>query len=217
MSGRRRRPDEPPEDELDLEDLGITVEFRMNYGGESPPWVIRLDQSPPEGFTVCVAESVKVVGVQRRRRQVESFVSGRNQRITLRREPDNPSDPNAIRVLGTWLDDEGHEHTAELGYLPRDEAAVIAEVAPDKPLAATIQRMFLPRGDKSPGLRLDIWTVGEGAMAAAAAAAVQKGRSQPPIADNGDDNEAEESKPGCGCCGCLTVLALLLLIILLAS
>lgn len=46
----------------------------------------------------------------------------KDDRLALRREPDNPFDPNAIAVW--WADPEGLDH--QVGYVPRALAALLA-------------------------------------------------------------------------------------------
>ena len=63
--------------------------------------------------------------------------------LTLRRQPDNPHDPNAIQVL--W---QGHM----LGYVPRRENKTVARAMDrDEPLVA---RVVALRPDESPWRRL---------------------------------------------------------------
>lgn len=45
--------------------------------------------------------------------------------VSLVREPTNPTDPNAIKVMVAALADSGHHR--HVGYLPRDVAAVYAD------------------------------------------------------------------------------------------
>lgn len=63
--------------------------------------------------------------------------------LTLRRQPDNPHDPNAIQVL--W---QGHM----LGYVPRRENKTVARAMDrDEPLVARVVSL---RPDESPWRRL---------------------------------------------------------------
>lgn len=70
--------------------------------------------------------------------------------LTLHREPDNPHDPNAIRV--EW---QGHK----LGYLPRAEnRALSAEMDKGTPLAARIATLKKSRSAWA-RVRVDVFVV----------------------------------------------------------
>lgn len=43
-------------------------------------------------------------------------------RVFLEKEPDNPVDPNAIKVMGSATSDQGELITKQLGYLPKETA-----------------------------------------------------------------------------------------------
>lgn len=72
--------------------------------------------------------------------------SGGRYGILLEREPDNPADKNAIKVVG-WIDDPAQ--AIHLGYLYREDAAALAKEFPAHiPLAAALWRVFSPNKDK---------------------------------------------------------------------
>jgi len=45
----------------------------------------------------------------------------------LEREPTNPHDENAVRMIGTYQDAQGSTLRSMIGYLPREIAAEIAD------------------------------------------------------------------------------------------
>lgn len=55
-----------------------------------------------------------------------AFLKGRNQWISLRREPQNEYDHNAIMIIGHWENRFGWKKSAHIGYVPREDAALIA-------------------------------------------------------------------------------------------
>lgn len=62
--------------------------------------------------------------------------NGYNYLIELEREPSNPHDPNAIKVLDT--SDGGRIH---VGYIPRDVAEIVADrYAPEMPIRVMVKR-----------------------------------------------------------------------------
>jgi HIRAN domain-containing protein len=125
-----------------------------------PDHVRRFEHRPPRGFSMKLAENVEVAGISRpdSSATAEAFMRGTGHDLRLERDPDNAFDPNAIKVMALWRDHAGAPvREAQIGWLPADLARQIAEVAADRPLAAVLRVMFLPRPDASPGLRFDIW------------------------------------------------------------
>jgi hypothetical protein len=84
-------------------------------------------------------------------------VLGDEQRITLRLEPSNPIDPNAIAVVGDWTG-AGIQKSAQLGYHPREAAQKSVDLLRQSKLEPTIAVLYLPHENHSPGIRLDLWT-----------------------------------------------------------
>jgi hypothetical protein len=79
------------------------------------------------------------VDFERRREAIAAGLTG-HYGLTLRREADNPADPNAIATYG-WDDDPAG--VKKLGYLFREEATMVAEeLPPNTPLAAELTRVF---------------------------------------------------------------------------
>lgn len=67
----------------------------------------------------------------------------KDDRLVLRREPDNLFDPNAIGVW--WADPEGQDH--QVGYVPRALAAVLAPLVDEGATltALTVRAQKVPR------------------------------------------------------------------------
>lgn len=122
---------------------------------DDPPHVYRINQKPPKGLRKKLANYVPVVGVSRGQRpeRMTDFIFGSERRIELKREPDNPADPNAIAVIGHWTE-AGVERSGQLGYLSREVARKLAKA---KRIGATVEAMYAGHGSKSPGIRLDVW------------------------------------------------------------
>ncbi len=122
------------------------------------PHVVRVKQSPPRGFRKKIAEFVPVAGVTHRLEDVTAFVEGADREVRLLRETDNPTSSTAIAVLGAWRSTDGEQVTRQLGYLPHEVSQEIARRWPSAELAATLETLYLPRDERSPGIRVDVWT-----------------------------------------------------------
>ena len=120
--------------------------------------VIRINEERPRRMSRKLGYNIKVAGISRRVSVATDFIRGMSQRLELEREPDNLVDANAVKVIGIWLDGSSNIHREQLGYVPREAAALIGIQPPDFPLVATLQVMFPPARDRSPGIRFDIWT-----------------------------------------------------------
>lgn len=74
--------------------------------------------------------------------------------LVLRREADNPVDPNAVMVLGVW---NGHAH--HLGYVPKELAEIVSRVIDSGRICVARLDKILepPPGKPNPGFRFSIW------------------------------------------------------------
>jgi hypothetical protein len=82
-------------------------------------------QPIPEGYQIF-EDQIPVAGIDRRRAAAKHFIQGREQALELEREPTNPKDTNAIRVMachrGWFL-----RRRRMIGYLPRSIAEQVVE------------------------------------------------------------------------------------------
>lgn len=123
------------------------------------PHVYRINQKPPKGLPKKLLSYVEVAGITREGRPeaVQAILDSSERRIELEREPDNLHDPNAVAVVAHWTRADKSD-SQKIGYLPREAAAKLAEEFPDKEeIGATIEAVFAARGEKSPGIRIDVW------------------------------------------------------------
>ena len=141
---------------------GTDDEYRLPFDG---PHVIRLNQQWPEGigaaiFNMCgeLRDGIPVAGVSQRKakKNLSGLIYGTARRIELVRDPDNPHDKNAIKVIGYWRDSEGMDHQGHIGWVPAGFADDIAEHNIDVPLGAIITLMYQPWRGRNPGIRLNI-------------------------------------------------------------
>ncbi|MBI2816196.1 MAG: HIRAN domain-containing protein [Acidobacteria bacterium] len=119
--------------------------------------IVRIDAPRPQGLPRIVLGDVKVAGTSRRQKELVRYAYGTGQAIELEPEPNNEFDSNAIKVVGCWTDLSGKNCREQLGYVPKEMAAVIAHDLSGSRIAATPEVVFLPEGDKSGGLRINIW------------------------------------------------------------
>src|ERR1700722_8509190 len=96
--------------------------FRTRGDWHDNPNVIRIDEHAPPGFDICLAWECPVAGISHRENDAETFVAGRDRRLELLREPDNPVSSFAVKVIGEWTDGADNIRRAHLGYIP-DEFA----------------------------------------------------------------------------------------------
>jgi hypothetical protein len=87
---------------------------------------------------------------------VAAFVDGKQRRVSLVREADNPVDRNAVAVYGEWLTQD-EPRSGRLGYIPAERAAQLAAEHQGSDFGATLEVMYRARPGKSPGIRIDIW------------------------------------------------------------
>ena len=79
----------------------------------------------PVGMSVCIGDEA-VVGIQHMIDAAKAFASGTNHDIYLLRDPNNPHDRNAIRVIGTY-NDGPFSRSMHIGYVDASTAKAIAE------------------------------------------------------------------------------------------
>jgi hypothetical protein len=123
-----------------------------------PPHILRFSQEWPPGIDAELVMDVPVAGIsfQPALTHARAFMAGRGQTITLERDPSNRHDRHAIKVIGHWLDRQGHAHHERLGWVPREIAADIAQEYPEGPLGARITTLFHERPGMGPGIRMHI-------------------------------------------------------------
>lgn len=131
--------------------------FRARSEWHDNPNVIRIDEHAPPGFDICLAWECPVAGISHREKDAEAFVAGRDRRLELLREPDNPVSPFAVKVIGEWTDSADSVRRAHLGYIPEVFARSIGTRAPDAKLAAALRDLFIPMEGKGAGIRLNVW------------------------------------------------------------
>jgi hypothetical protein len=140
----------------DYHERGTDKEYRRP---DDPEHIIRINQNQPKGCPRKIKNYVEVAGVSQPeyRTALESLIAGKERQITLEREPDNPHDPNAIKVIGHWTDKNGVHHISQIGWVPKVVASEIIQEVPERSIGACIEAMFKPVSQKSAGIRISIW------------------------------------------------------------
>ncbi len=137
-------------------EVGIDEEYRFTSDQSN---VTRIKQNPPNKLGKKIFENISVAGVsdELSAENANNLISGKNRRIELEKEPNNPYDQNAIKVIGYWEDVTGRT-SGQIGYLPKEVASEIASKYQDSDIGASIHIMYSPTKQKSPGFRINIWT-----------------------------------------------------------
>jgi len=102
---------------------------------------VHQQRALPGSWKVAAYE-IMMMGGQHYPDAARRFLAARAPWLDLEREPTNQYDPNAIKVMSTWQNPDGTTHREQIGYVPKDEAALIAgDLSPDHPITATIVSM----------------------------------------------------------------------------
>lgn len=127
--------------------------------------IVIVDEPWPEGFGASILKKVgpdrhgfAVAGITRepqRMKNLAELTKSPVRRVYLERDPTNPFDANAIKVIAKWWDTNADELTGELGYLSKDVANQIVRIYPQGPLCARILSLLLPLNGRHPGIRID--------------------------------------------------------------
>lgn len=112
---------------------------------------IRVNNSAPHKC-IRVGKNIAVAGVSYRKEQVDNFVFGQEQSLSLKAEPTNQYDPNAIMVIGHWTKGSV-KHEEHIGYIPKKMAAKLDA----SEIIVVLKTMFVPYKGKSAGVRMDLW------------------------------------------------------------
>ncbi len=119
--------------------------------------VVRFKPDAPNGLPRKLAEWVPVAGVTKgvQALYLAEMIENAGCEVELVRDPDNELDENAIRVY--WNTASGSDCRRQIGWVPATTAREIAKKSSGGRVAATVVTIFQATGEKSAGLRMDIW------------------------------------------------------------
>jgi len=135
----------------DTEDIPTNKWYRLKRW--SRPNFLKMESEWTEDWKPFSIEE-EVAGFTRGKRQ-DNFVLMGDQpdfRVFLRRERDNPVDPNAIKVMGSATVG-GKRTTRQLGYLSKETAALLKD---EEELDARPRITELPYEDRYSGLSITV-------------------------------------------------------------
>jgi len=140
--------DSPPE-------RGFDNDYRRS---SDPEHVIRVNQRPPKGFPKKVKEYVKVAGISQpdTTKNAIAFICGSQRSVNMKKEPDNPIDPKAIKINGSWKANNKN-FSGKLGYLPAEITEELMKADSEFAYGVTLDAMFIPHEIKGVGVRISIW------------------------------------------------------------
>ncbi len=102
---------------------------------------IVFDNPIPKGFQIF-ASNLPVAGIQHRKVEAIRFAQSRGQALTMKREPSNPHDSNAIQLIGI---SDTNEYF--IGYLPRELSEQIVATGLYDSLQVRLTRIYIGTDD----------------------------------------------------------------------
>ena len=117
------------------------------------PNLLVMKTSYSKDWKTYYTSGLPVVGVTKDNRTVDFILMGDQEdfQIYLEREPDNPVDPNAIKIMGKATV-KGELWSRQIGYLAKETAADLKE----EDLDARPDSVYLPYGGKNLGLTIRV-------------------------------------------------------------
>ena len=123
---------------------GYTIAAWTDLPDQYEPVKERFLPPIPKGHQIYADLGAK--GLTFYKENVIRFIQGYNQGIKLEREPDNPKDPNAIELIGLWTDQyTDRDYATKIGYVPRQAAAVVAELCIFEEVLPRLRKIYLGR------------------------------------------------------------------------
>lgn len=101
-------------------------------------------------------DSFMVAGISHRQWVVGEILGGRRISVAAVREPENKKDRNAIRIDASWLNGDGEQREATVGYIQATVAAAIAKTYEPVPLECMVDVIFAPRKGMTAGMRVHL-------------------------------------------------------------
>ena len=131
--------------------------YYAEWRAEDEPSRIRyIRQRGPLCSGTEFEREVAVAGISREpfRTNAERFCRGSYRWLDIERQP-IPDYPHAIAVFGRWWE-EGTERRAQIGWVPDRLAKRVQKMIPQGTLRGRLYMVFLPDGQRGPGVRFDL-------------------------------------------------------------
>lgn len=155
--GKRSKPEKPspPAPVLHMEVTGT------RSGNNDKPRIRTNFREPvPAGWQIAET-AVSVAGLRYRKVAAREFVRGFDHAVRLEPEPNNPRDPNAIKVIGIYAKRSGGaKQETRVGYVPSEMAATLHDAGLTARVRGQLQNVY--EGDNGYlGVRFDLLCLAE--------------------------------------------------------
>lgn len=117
---------------------------------DSKPFIIHFKQH--YNGIATLTRDIAVNGISKYQSNVLDFLNGSNHRgIRIEREPNNPYDKNALKVIGIWEDKE-----TLFGYVPKEYAGKVVRLYPQVEIRGILNRIYLPSAGYNLGMKITL-------------------------------------------------------------
>lgn len=145
-----------------LEEREFDVPYRKDNSSDDED-IIRFIRKQPKGTPKKIYSLCNVVGVSYRQEEALKAVVGDNLSLRAEKEPTNPYDSNAIKIIADYEEND-KKKSVKIGYIPREKAKKLVKY---NNINITLRTIYLPdelavmylNKDSSGnvGFRIDIW------------------------------------------------------------
>nr|WP_245335993.1 HIRAN domain-containing protein [Staphylococcus sp. GDY8P198P] len=148
---------------ISLADSVEEREIDVPYNSSDDEDIVRFIRKQPKGTPKKIYSLCNVVGVSYRQEEALKAVVGDNLSLRAEKEPTNPYDSNAIKIIADYEEND-EKKSVKIGYIPREKAE---ELVKYNNINVTLRTIYLPDAiavmypskDSSGnvGFRIDIW------------------------------------------------------------
>ena len=103
-----------------LEEREFDVPYRKDNSSDDED-IIRFIRKQPKGTPKKIYSLCNVVGVSYRQEEALKAVVGDNLSLRAEKEPTNPYDSNAIKIIADYEEND-KKKSVKIGYIPREKA-----------------------------------------------------------------------------------------------
>lgn len=123
--------------------LAYSVEEReidVPYNSSDDEDIVRFIRKQPKGTPKKIYSLCNVVGVSYRQEEALKAVVGDNLSLRAEKEPTNPYDSNAIKIIADYEEND-EKKSVKIGYIPREKAE---ELVKYNNINVTLRTIYLP-------------------------------------------------------------------------